>query len=92
MKKRPDITEATRRRFTDRFCELYAEKPIDKITVRELAESLGYNRSTFYEYFTDIYALRDQLEDELTDYLLSVIVDAVRNDRFGTISCRSSVT
>ena len=47
MKKQPEVTEATKRKFTDKFCELYEKKPIDRITVREITESLHYNRSTF---------------------------------------------
>lgn len=36
MRKQPAITEATRKKFTDKFCELYEKKPIDRITVREI--------------------------------------------------------
>ena len=83
MRKQPAITEATRKKFTDKFCELYEKKPIDRITVREITESLRYNRSTFYEYFTDIYDLRDQLNDELTDHLVSIMKKALKSDLKG---------
>lgn len=83
MRKQPAITEATRKKFTDKFCELYEKKPIDRITVREITESLHYNRSTFYEYFTDIYDLRDQLNDELTDHLVSIMKKALKSDLKG---------
>lgn len=65
MKKQPEITEKTRQTFIDVFCELYSQKPIEKISIQELANRSGYNRSTFYQYFTDIYELLDFVENDL---------------------------
>ncbi len=65
MKKSPEITDATRNKFIQTFCELYSEKPISKITVKELTDRAGYNRSTFYQYFGDVYALLEYMEDEM---------------------------
>lgn len=49
----------------DAFWILYQTKRIDKITVREITTRAGYNRGTFYQYFTDIYQLLDQIEESL---------------------------
>lgn len=65
MKKQPQITEKTRQKFVEVFCELYSQKPIEKISVQEIANKSGYNRSTFYQYFTDIYELLDSVENDL---------------------------
>ncbi|MFK0522282.1 TetR/AcrR family transcriptional regulator [Paenibacillus illinoisensis] len=65
MKKQPQITERTRQTFVGVFCELYSQKPIEKISVQEIAKKSGYNRSTFYQYFTDIYELLDALENDI---------------------------
>ncbi|NMO94239.1 TetR/AcrR family transcriptional regulator [Paenibacillus lemnae] len=65
MKKQPQITEKTRQTFVDVFCELYSQKPIEKISVQEIANKSGYNRSTFYQYFTDIYELLEAVENDL---------------------------
>ncbi|MCG7379794.1 TetR/AcrR family transcriptional regulator [Paenibacillus sp. ACRSA] len=65
MKKQPQITEKTRQTFVEVFCELYSQKPIEKISVQEIANKSGYNRSTFYQYFTDIYDLLDAVEHDL---------------------------
>ncbi|WP_339308302.1 TetR/AcrR family transcriptional regulator [Paenibacillus sp. FSL R5-0519] len=65
MKKQPQITEKTRQKFIEVFCGLYSQKPIEKISVQEIANNSGYNRSTFYQYFTDIYALLDAVENDL---------------------------
>ncbi len=68
MRKQPEVTEKTRKAFVDVFCELYKQKPIDKITVQEITRRSGYNRSTFYQYFTDIYELLDYLENDVLSY------------------------
>ncbi len=65
MKKNPEITDATRNKLIQAFCELYKEKPISKITVKELTDRAGYNRSTFYQYFADVYALLEYMEDKM---------------------------
>lgn len=36
---------------------LMREKPLDKITIRELALAAGVNRQTFYYHFRDVYEL-----------------------------------
>ncbi len=69
MKKQPEITEKTRQNFIDVFCELYSQKPIEKISIQELANKSGYNRSTFYQYFSDIYELLDFVENNLLNYI-----------------------
>ncbi|MEK4880031.1 MULTISPECIES: TetR/AcrR family transcriptional regulator [Paenibacillus] len=65
MKKQPQITEKTRQKFVEVFCELYSQKPIEKISIQEISNKSGYNRSTFYQYFTDIYELLDSVENDL---------------------------
>ncbi len=70
MKKQPEVTEKTRQKFVDAFWELAAEKPVSKITVSEIAKRAEYNRSTFYEYFTDT--------DELLAYVEAKLLDEAR--------------
>ncbi|MFS0726367.1 TetR/AcrR family transcriptional regulator [Paenibacillus sp. 1P07SE] len=65
MKKQPELTDKTRQTFINVFCDLYSQKPIEKISVQEIAKQSGYNRSTFYQYFTDIYALLDYVEERV---------------------------
>lgn len=69
MKKQPEITEKTRQSFIGVFCELYCQKPIEKITVQEIANKSGYNRSTFYQHFTDVYDLLNFVENDILDYI-----------------------
>lgn len=60
-----DSTLNTRQNIIDAFWELYCEKRIEKITIRDIVEKAGYNRSTFYVYFTDIYDVLDQIEQSI---------------------------
>ena len=69
MKKQPEVTEKTRQAFIDVFCELYSQKPIEKISVQDIANKAGYNRSTFYQHFADIYELLDSVESDLLNYI-----------------------
>lgn len=69
MNKQPEVTEKTKKKFIDAFCKLYEQKPIEKITVQEITRMTGYNRSTFYQYFTDIYDLLGYLENDILSYL-----------------------
>ena len=62
-KKQPENTEKTRNIYMEAFCALYKKKPIEKISIQELTNKAGYNRSTFYQYFRDIYDFRDYLEN-----------------------------
>ena len=69
MKKQPEMTEKTKRAFTNAFCELYSRKPIEKISVQEIANKSGYNRSTFYQHFCDIYELLEYVENNVLDFM-----------------------
>lgn len=62
MKKQPEITKQTKQNLADAFWQLYCKKRIEKITVKDITEKAGYNRSTFYEYYTDVYDVLDQIE------------------------------
>ncbi|MFZ5352349.1 MAG: TetR/AcrR family transcriptional regulator [Bacillota bacterium] len=65
MKKKSEITAQTKQNLIDAFWALYCEKRIEKITVKEIAQKAGYNRSTFYEYFIDVYAVLEHIEQSL---------------------------
>ncbi len=69
MKKQPEITDATRNAFVSAYCELTAHDPDKKVTVRQITEAAGYNRTTFYRYFEDVDAIRDYLEDSIIQTL-----------------------
>lgn len=65
MKKRAEQTIQTKEKLTNAFWQLYEKNPYDQITVREITELAGFNRSTFYTYFKDVYDVLEQTEDEI---------------------------
>lgn len=67
MRKQPEVTEKTRNAIVNTFCAMYEKMPIEKIFVKDIIERAGYNRSTFYQYFSDIYALLDYLENDVIE-------------------------
>lgn len=81
MKKQPEITAQTKQNLIDAFWNLYCERRIEKITVKEITQKAGYNRGTFYEYFTDVYDVLEQIEESLIPTLdeLPPIIIADRN-------------
>lgn len=45
--------------------DLMHSKSINKITIKELCDNAGINRSTFYLHYCDQYALLDEIETEI---------------------------
>lgn len=73
MHKQPQVTEQTKANIRQAFWELYAERPLEKITVKQVTDRAGYNRATFYLYFRDIYDVLQQIEDELIGLLEKLV-------------------
>ncbi len=80
MKKQPNQTAITKQNIINSFWKLYKVKSIEKITIKEIVSDAGYNRSTFYEYFVDIYDLLSQLEDSLIEYIKENISNSFSNE------------
>ena len=53
------------------FHELAAAKPIDKITVKEIADNCGVSTTTFYNHFQDKYELVGWMYDHLADLVFT---------------------
>lgn len=62
--------ERTKRNIKKAFLKLRAEKPLEKITVKELAELAYINKATFYCHYQDIYDLSEKLEDEVINSIM----------------------
>lgn len=62
-------SQDTKQAFKEAFCLLYQTKPLTKISIQEISQKAGYNRSTFYQYFFDINDLLEHIEQELLDYI-----------------------
>lgn len=63
-------SERTKNMIISNFLDLMLEKKWDKITVKELCEKCSITRSTFYQYYSDIFDMMDDLETTLLEVLV----------------------
>ena len=77
MKKFPKQTEMTQRNLQESFWTLYSKQSIDKITVKDICNLAGYNRSTFYQYYTDVYDMLHKSENQLLDEIYEFVIHLV---------------
>lgn len=78
MKKQPQITEQTKSTLRDAFWQLYSDKPIEKITIKEITDIAGYNRGTFYLYYNDVYDILAQIEEDLLEKIQEAITFSIQ--------------
>jgi AcrR family transcriptional regulator len=55
----------TKKAIRDAFAELLSEKDIHKITIKDIADTAVINRKTFYNYYAGVYAVVDEIENEI---------------------------
>ena len=63
----------TRHTIEREFLKLLKEKPVSRITVKELCGKCQINRATFYKHYQDIYALMEDMEQTMSDEINSLI-------------------
>ena len=78
--------DRTKQAICEAFSQLLEEKPISKISVREIAAQCGVARNTFYYHYRDIPTLLQQIleevmdedkVDEIYDYFLTSTSDSI---------------
>lgn len=75
MGKHIEQTSLTRQSIVDSFWKLAERDGIKKINVSAITKTAGINRSTFYEYFSDMEELTDSIESMIIDELKALIGD-----------------
>lgn len=65
MSKQTETAERTKSNLSDAFWQLYCHNDISKISIKNITDKAGYNRSTFYQYFTDINDVLGRIEDSV---------------------------
>lgn len=60
----------TRSAIISAFLQLLEERPLSKITVKDIVDACGINRNTFYYHFEDIPALIEAISKEEFDLLV----------------------
>ena len=67
MKRSDARVRYTQRVLKESFLSLLMEKPVNKLTVKEVCESAELNRATFYAHYSDCFALMESIEQELLE-------------------------
>ena len=55
------VQQYTKKIIREEFIKILNERPLNKITVKDIASACEINRNTFYYYYTDVYALLSEL-------------------------------
>lgn len=63
----------TRMRIREAFLQCLKEKPVNRVTVREICEIAEINRATFYTHYANPFDLLQKLEEEALDSLRAQI-------------------
>ena len=76
------VTSLTKRAIRASFLKLLNERPLNKITVKDIVEDCGINRNSFYYHYTDIPALAEEIVKDEAARIVQEI---------GRASCRERV-
>lgn len=89
MNKNPEQTEQTRKNIMDAFLKIARKKGLNKTSVSNVMKAAGYNRGTFYVYFTDLNDLIFQIEQEILQnyqHSMEIIIEELHHLNFETAS------
>jgi AcrR family transcriptional regulator len=76
-------TKEIENKIIDAFMTLYADNPIEKISIKMITDQANLNRGTFYLHYLDIYDLLDKVESyfySLTKIIAKNSLNALVND------------
>ena len=76
-------TQKTQKAIKNAFIALRMKKPLNKISVTELAKEAMISKATFYLHYKDIYDLSEQLQDKL---VLDIVAEIPHPERMYTDS------
>lgn len=74
-------TRYTRMVLQDSLIDLIKQKPISKITIKEICENADINRTTFYNHFIDQYDLLHSIEDQTLFYAEERLQRLLKTDK-----------
>lgn len=83
---------ATQDKLVNAFFELYRENPIEGINIKAITDLAGYHRSTFYEYFTDIYDLLKKEEDQIIRRMETSVIEPITSGELNPLSTASMLS
>jgi AcrR family transcriptional regulator len=85
MSKYDEQKKTTHEKIIKSFWDLYQNKYLDAITVRDITEKCQINRSTFYRHFTDIHSILSEVEDNLIQKIKKFAPTILAKDKDFTI-------
>lgn len=65
----------TKKAIRNAFAQLLTEKELDDITVKDIAELADINRKTFYAYYSGVYMIVEETENEIVETFEAAIRD-----------------
>lgn len=74
---------ATKEKIFAAFFEEYQTTPLRSITVGAISRRAGINRTTFYDYFTDVYDLLEQAQISLLEDITGHLQGLTRENLCG---------
>lgn len=85
VQKESRRVKITKMPLNESFLKFLAEKPLSRITVKEICESTDLNRSTYYSYFTDPYDQLKELESDImidmTIYVDNIVTEGLHDNK-----------
>lgn len=63
----------TKKAIRNAFAKLLSEKNINDITIQDIADTADINRKTFYNYYSNIYQIVDEIENEIVTAFATAI-------------------
>lgn len=65
----------TKKAIRNAFAQLLSRKPLDEITVKDIAATADINRKTFYNYYNGVYQIIDEIENQMISSLDLLVSD-----------------
>lgn len=79
MKESRRVT-MTKNLLKESLLELLNDKPLPKITIKEICENADINRSTFYLHYQDQFALCDEIENDSVEKINTCLAKVSMKD------------
>ncbi len=74
MEKKEDRRiRKTKKAMYDALATLLLSKPLNRISVREIAELADINRGTFYLHYRDVYDMASKLQEEIFEKFSEIV-------------------
>lgn len=63
------VATITKQNLIEAFCQLAAQQPANKISIKALTATAGYDRTTFYQYFDNLADLTSAVQEQFLTFV-----------------------